>query len=112
MPRAVAAVAVVLGIVALARGAALRTSARELGGGFLDKFDGPTGLDHERFSTSGYWNNGQPFNSGWDPAYWTVKDQTLILSLKKDRFQHQDWDFPYTSGEIRSRVDYGEGCYS
>lgn len=116
-----AAVAVVVGVPAgVASGgdfggvdAELQTSSRNLGGAFLEEFDGPTGLNKELFKTSGYWSNGQPFNSGWDPSYWTVEKSTaLVLFLRKEQFYHGEWDLPYTSGELRSHAEYGAGCYS
>lgn len=67
-------------------------------GSFEDQFDQETGLDHDRWSTSGYWANSQPFNAGWDPAYWTNRDNTMILQLKRIPFQHQNWYLPFTSG--------------
>lgn len=84
-----------------------------VGGGFFEQFDGPTGLNHDLFSTSGWWHNGQPFQSAWDPGYWTViKSSVLVLYLRKDRYQRGADDVPYTSGEIRSKAEYGAGCYS
>lgn len=86
-------------------------AVRQLGGAFLGEFKWG-GLDPARWVSSGWWSNGQPFNSGWDPGYWAINFHTLELLLKRDRFQHQSWDLPYTSGEIRSTAQYGEGCYS
>lgn len=41
-----------------------------------------------------------------------LKSTALVLKLKKDRFQHNGADVPYTSGELRSNIKYGAGCYS
>lgn len=83
------------------------------GAGFFEKFDGPTGLNHSLFQTSGWWYNGQPFATGWDPGYWTViKDSILVLSLRKERYQTGSADVPYTGGEIQSKAEYRAGCYS
>jgi hypothetical protein len=109
--RTAAAACTLLTLVAVSRGAALPTSARETGGAFFKQFYDGLG-DKSLFSTSGYWTNGPPFNSGWDPAYWGSENGVLLLRLKKDRFQWQGSDLPYTGGELQSNVEYGVGCYS
>lgn len=69
-------------------------------------------LDTNRWFMSGYWQNPQPFNAGFDPSYWTIRWKTLVLSLRKERFFRGGWDAPYTAGELRSQAKYSSGCYS
>lgn len=91
----------------------VRRGRTRRGGKFLAAFDGETGLDHGLFWTSGWWNNGQPFNTGWDPGYWAVvKSSVLVLLLRREPFRLRGWDVQYTGGEIHSHAEYGAGCYS
>lgn len=71
--------------------------AASVAGSFWDNFDQGS-LDQSRWITSGYWANVQPFNTGWDPAYWTMEGTVLVLLLKRIPFRRQEWDLPFTSG--------------
>jgi beta-glucanase (GH16 family) len=100
-------------LCALGAAAALPgVSVSQAGGGFYEQFDGAHGVNDELFAHSGYWSNGQPFNSGWDPSYWTVQSGIMFLGLRKERFHRGNWDLPYTGGEIQTHAQYGAGCYS
>lgn len=76
-----AAVFALMALAGGAAGAAVPTSSRQAGAGFFEEFKTPAGIDASLFMTSGYWSNGQPFNSGWDPAYWTTIQNTLFFGL-------------------------------
>lgn len=91
------------------------TVRSEYGSNFFREYfdEGNEGL-LKKYWFSGYWGNGQPFNVGWDPAYYKINQYNVLeLLLKKVNYFWSDngvekyW--PWTAGELKSRDFYSTG---
>jgi hypothetical protein len=79
---------------------------------WFDKFDS---FNSSRWFTAGYWWNGVPFGSGFQPNYYSIASNTLSVYADSSKFPVNDeigTVLNYTSTEIRSKEYFGFGCYS